>query len=207
MILANAEKRKNQILSELKEDQSEQYAKEFQSINKDKQLLLVEIDQKNKLLQQMKDLIRQKDDALRSFESRKATINILVYKIKQIDSNFRKEKNKLEAINKADVQTLYKEIDALQHTLRNILFQDSKRLNLQSKREEVDHLPEADTNSQLMMEKESLNLKQRSSMPEHTILLGNQTKDGSTDKQGHNIETNRHLLSKSNFVSSVNLVE
>ena len=158
MILANAEKRKNQILSELKEDQSEQYAKEFQNINKDKQSLLVEIDQKNKLLLQMKDLIRQKDDALRSFESRKATINILVYKIKQMDMNFRKEKNKLEAINKADVQTLYREIDALQHTLRNILFQDSKRLNLQSKREEVAQIPEADMNSQLMMEKESLKL-------------------------------------------------
>ena len=142
MILANAEKRKNQILSELKEDQSEHYAKEFQSINKDKQLLLVEIDEKNKMLQQMKAIIRQKDEALRSFESRKATINILVYKIKQMDLNFRKEKNKLEAVNKADVETLYKEIDALQHTLRNYLFQDSKRLNLHTKREETHKVPD-----------------------------------------------------------------
>lgn len=76
----------------------------------------------------MKSLLKQKDEALMAFDSRKFTIDIMIFKIKQLNENFMKEKTKLQTAHKDDIIKLKKEIDQLKNNLRTVLIEESKSL-------------------------------------------------------------------------------
>lgn len=62
-------------------------------------------------------------------DDRKVTIEILIHKIQQMNSNFVKEKAKIAHLNNISVDNLLKEIDELRSNLRNLLFENGKKVD------------------------------------------------------------------------------
>ncbi len=78
----------------------------------------------------MKELMKKKDESLRLMDDRKVTIEILIHKIQQMNSNFIKEKAKISHLNNINVNNLIKEIDELRSNLRNLLFENGKKVDV-----------------------------------------------------------------------------
>ena len=59
----------------------------------------------------MESLLKQKDQALKGSVDKTLTIDILIFKIKQMNQHFNKDKAKLDSENQIRVASLSREID------------------------------------------------------------------------------------------------
>ena len=83
----------------------------MKNVEFDRKWLIKELERKNAELNQMEELMKQKDSALKGSMDKAFTIDILIFKIKQMNHNFNKDKTKLDHDNQIRVQHLSREID------------------------------------------------------------------------------------------------
>lgn len=95
--------------------------------------MITELEAKNQQLQEIRNQLKVKDEALRALDERGLTIHILIDKIRRMNEHFAKEKTKLNTGHQHDLSKLYSAIDQLQNSLRRVLFEESKGVQFKTR--------------------------------------------------------------------------
>lgn len=96
-------------------------------MKQDKLKLINELEDYRKQMIEMKNIIKQKDEALKSFEERKVTIEILIYKIRVLGDQMKKDKEKMDRVHREDVEKYERELHNLMNQVTNLKFELSKK--------------------------------------------------------------------------------
>ena len=124
----------------------------MQTSKREKDELMGLVQSQMGMMKKMEETMRKKDESLRLLDDRKITIDILIYKIKQMNLNFHKEKLKITHNYTTNANNLLKEIDQLRSNLRSILFEDGKRIEVRKDREKAPKSSDG-TMRRMLMEK------------------------------------------------------
>lgn len=83
----------------------------------EKKKLIEEIEECRRIMENLKEQLKIKDELLYRFEERKTTIDILVHKIKVLGAQMNKEKDKMERSHREEVEKYEREV----HSLMNVI--------------------------------------------------------------------------------------
>lgn len=146
-----------------------------QIVKNEKLQLISQLEDCRKKMVEMRNIIKKKDEALNSFEQRRITIEILIYKIEKLGQQMKHDKTKMNRIHKEDVEKYEREVYNLMNEIINMKFQLSKKgpiginrniesasLRVPHTKDEADHFPEQPT-----IEEEYIVTKKAASSSQH----------------------------------------